>query len=709
MRLTADTNVLEAEGTQGSWRSTIEMSSKTFRMLIDEMYSNKIGSIVREIAANAEDSHIRAGAERRFFVHCPEVLDPTFFVRDYGVGMTEEVMTEVYIVVGRSDKEQTNTEVGMWGLGSKAPFAYSDQYAITCYDGEYARHYGYGIDEKGSPILYLMEKEPSIEPRGVRISLAVESNDFPAFHKAIQHTWIAHNGGFDTNIGTAGLIKTSYDGEGWTCLERNDALSGQWYARQGCVIYPIDPQHVRYPNGYRSKEVYILDCPIGTVQITPNREAIQYAPEVVAYLTQRVEGLKAGLRDAIWNAIKDIGPVADFFAAATARKPEWLTLDFVHPPTGLTRPVVDIKPPSILFEATFNAQGRWDFSTKTTIPLGSNAGVVMWDIDDISALLDPSRDGALTGVSSNAWLSKSELRRLSRFARAFLEARQLRSGIFVMNCAWNEDFWRLCFPTAQRTKISFDTLREAVPRRIAPPKVEQKQPIKGIALAKAAGEQKPVFEIGPDDVEGAAWVSSDQYRRHAIGLFKWAKRYGIKALYICAPATSQVVKAAGVPKMVDYVAAILAESQLSLLDLWWFKQELAHHGLKGYVNFLRRLREKAPKTYAKLLAADGAYSAIAAGIDHLLPIKVDDLNDDDVKIISCLMWPDETLGSHKPDFPDSLKKTSEITKSLAASYHNPTVRFVTDISNTTDPQKLKALASALLQLQKLVPPTQSFN
>ena len=77
----------------------IAMNAKAFRVLSDNMYQDKIGSIVRELSCNAADSHTMAkNTDRAITIHVPDQFEPWFTVRDYGVGLSPESITNVFCV-----------------------------------------------------------------------------------------------------------------------------------------------------------------------------------------------------------------------------------------------------------------------------------------------------------------------------------------------------------------------------------------------------------------------------------------------------------------------------------------------------------------------------------------------------------------------------------------------------------------------------------
>jgi len=709
MRTATEANVLEVGGDMSARRSTIKMSKKTFRMHIDGIYSEKIASIVREIAANAFDSHIRAQQDRPFFVHCPNVIEPTFFVRDFGTGMTDQVMGEIYIVLGESDKDMTDDEVGMWGMGSKSPFSYSDQYNITCYDGVEARFYGYGIAEDGVPTLYLMHTEPCDEPRGVKIGFAVETKDFPAFEKAIEFTAIGHNNAFETNLTLPQLGTPVFTGEGWSAYKGMPrSMPTQWYARQGCILYPIEHAEVARPaQNYNDQTTFILDCPIGTIQVTASRESISYTEEVLTFLKARINQTLEEVTEGVWSQVRDIDSVVDFYNKVAEIKPSFINSPFVHPLTGLTSPNLTAAWPTIFHKTAFT-NGRWEFSIVPSLSLTTGVPEKVYVLEDYTALLDPSRD---PDESLSAGFSKSEQRRIARFTRAYLESLNITSGLFMLGTQeWTPRFWKACLPKADVTRITFDELRKAVPRRLAPVTVETKAPLRGVALAKAAGEQKPVFNIKPpEEGEVFAWVSSEQYRRQASSLFKLAKRLKITALYICAPQAQEQVVEAGIKHMRVELEAYFVTNGTTLAE-WYYTSNMIHdYSVKNYVGFLRKLQKADSKSYTRLANGKGELSTVARGIKRLLKFSVAEFADDERKALESLLT-DDNGKAYKPDQPVSIKGFTTAVKVLKENYYaNLSLKFATNLEQVSNADQLSRAVTAILSLQALFPPTEKMK
>lgn len=704
MLVASKVNDFQTGGALNARKSTMELSAKTFKMQIDSIYSDKTGAPVRELASNAWDSHLRAGVDKPFYVQVPTPLNPEFAVRDYGGGMTDAIMENVYIVLGRSDKEQTNNEVGMWGLGSKSPFAYTDQYTISCYDGETVRHYGYGLAEDEIPTLYTMDIQPCTEPRGVRVAFAVESRDFQAFEKAVRLIAVAHENAFETNIKLAEKSDCIFKGDNWYTLT-DSVLPVGWYARQGCVIYPIDRNQIKQPDsGWDTKYRFILDCPIGTVKITPSRESIEYTEEVIDYLKVRVADVVDTVKDAIWEKVKSIESVQAFFAKAAELKPAFVSIDFKHPKTGLSSAMLNATAPQAMFLVSRQDGGRWAFDQPTSLQIddkNNRAGRRYLVMDDAMGFLDPSRGDITT--SFTAWLSTSEQRRLARFARSYMEKNNLTDVALLLNYKHDASFWTACFPKATVETITFETLRDAMPRRIVPPATTMKPPIRGLALAKAAGEQKPVFEVNVSGALKYGWISSAQHRRQAGALFRLAKRFDVDALYIAAPQVQHLMTEAGIPHLREAIDKSLIAQGNSFSDWYYAKDALTHYAIKPFIEYLKGLIAN-PTAYDRLVKGSGPYSSVAQHLRRLLLIPESEVKDEEKRALDALLV-DEHDTVIRPPRPPEAAALSKILTYMESTpfYANPAHGIFNNLARAGSKSEALKLVNLILYLQKNFP------
>jgi HSP90 family molecular chaperone len=189
MRLLATNQNVEISGSEGSRSFSIEGSAKAFLILSDTLYSNKIRAVVRELSTNAYDSHIDAGcADKPFDVYLPTSLEPSFKIRDYGIGMSHEDCMTLYTTYFRSTKNNSNDSVGCLGLGSKSPFAYADSFTVESFFNGTKRVYT-GYKNTNGPQFDLMHQEDTDEPNGICVIVPVQRYDNSSFLSEAKHVY----------------------------------------------------------------------------------------------------------------------------------------------------------------------------------------------------------------------------------------------------------------------------------------------------------------------------------------------------------------------------------------------------------------------------------------------------------------------------------------------------------------------------------------
>ena len=77
--------------------------------IIEKKDTNPIQSIIREILSNAIDANIAAGVQKPVQVHFANPVEPVFYIKDFGIGMTEEEIIKVFGTYGASNKRNDNS------------------------------------------------------------------------------------------------------------------------------------------------------------------------------------------------------------------------------------------------------------------------------------------------------------------------------------------------------------------------------------------------------------------------------------------------------------------------------------------------------------------------------------------------------------------------------------------------------------------------
>ena len=293
-------NVLESNALSESSAFKIARTPHMFNILSSGLYSDKIRAVLREIGCNAMDAHIMNGTpERPILVKLPSTFDKTFFIQDWGPGLSHEEIIGMYTVYGWSNKQNSDEVTGAFGLGSKSPFAYTLQtkenstgFTVESVKNGIKRIYSCFINEEGSPEVGLLFETKEIDPswtHGLKVSFSVQEKDIAEFQSKAQSVfkWFKVPPQFQGANFTLGKEKQSY--KYWSSTYALPVSAG---AYDSCVImgnvrYPIDVRSINSSQKFTPIEQYLIDNGIvlflemGSVMMTPSREHLEYTPKTI--------------------------------------------------------------------------------------------------------------------------------------------------------------------------------------------------------------------------------------------------------------------------------------------------------------------------------------------------------------------------------------------------------------------------------------------
>ena len=114
-----EANIQEEGKAQDTIGMSLDLDSAQvlMQMLSKNLYSDAIGSTIRECASNALDSHRRAGNNDPIIVSFSTTRDGNyeFSVEDFGIGLDADDVKNIISKYGKSTKRNSNTELGMMG------------------------------------------------------------------------------------------------------------------------------------------------------------------------------------------------------------------------------------------------------------------------------------------------------------------------------------------------------------------------------------------------------------------------------------------------------------------------------------------------------------------------------------------------------------------------------------------------------------------
>lgn len=287
----------------------ISNSAEFFQILSSTLYSDQMLAVVRETTCNAWDAHVESG---RTDMPIQITVDSTkVVIRDFGHGIHHDNMGPIYGIYGASTKKNDGLQTGGFGLGCKAPFAYTDHFQVTS-------------NHAGTKTIYSMSKssaqvggKPAIIPitsfatedTGLEVSINIKREDMPRFLKLFR--LIVRNGEMNAEINGKLAEVTPYSKakNGFVILSRTpmheENTSSRICVRYGNVIYPLtahaelkDYQALtsmldRMPrsNGYNNDNTLVLLAPPHSISVTPSREALSMQEHTINTVNKLIKNL----------------------------------------------------------------------------------------------------------------------------------------------------------------------------------------------------------------------------------------------------------------------------------------------------------------------------------------------------------------------------------------------------------------------------------
>ena len=183
MQIAQDTNVLETNAKFE--RQNFGVGDMAIVMeLLSKLYANPIQTLTQEYICNGRDANRESKTKKPLEITVPTRFSPTLKIRDYGLGLTPERISSVFLLYGNSTKRTNNKQTGGFGIGAKSAWSYTDSFNITTYVDGIMRTY-IAHKSSGSGNLDLISEVKTSEPNGTCIEIAVKQNDTSLFKKAV--------------------------------------------------------------------------------------------------------------------------------------------------------------------------------------------------------------------------------------------------------------------------------------------------------------------------------------------------------------------------------------------------------------------------------------------------------------------------------------------------------------------------------------------
>lgn len=295
MKYQTEKTPTKAVGMQDSRNFHYQFNATMFKTL-SEAYSDPIRAVVRELMCNASDAHVMAGTtDKRIEIHLPTTHEPFFEIIDYGTGMDDQEINDLFTMYGGSNKRNNNETIGALGIGSKSPYAVTTLYTVTATKDGITRTYTATVEDKDGegdmPVLLPgVVKETPKAPNGVRVQFSVPENRIWEYeNKARIALEFFEKESYKINLVNFTPHKQSYvlKTDMWG-LRREAKTAAHGYACRavmGKVQYAIPAIDESRTNSIQKKILEMpldLFFPLGSLSFAPSRETLKMNDKTTA-------------------------------------------------------------------------------------------------------------------------------------------------------------------------------------------------------------------------------------------------------------------------------------------------------------------------------------------------------------------------------------------------------------------------------------------
>ena len=304
----------------------IKATPVIFKLMSKDIYRDKIMAVVRELITNAVDAMVEAGTieTMQYKLFVPNSTTPEFYVRDYGTGLDDEGVKAIY-TYGDSSRNKDNNFTGAFGIGAKAPFAYTNKFYIEAFKDKVKRSYEAFLVE-GVPVIKKTNEEPTEELNGVKVTVPVKDGDHCDFFERVAKffKFYKHIPASNVNIesirakfecfmaypdeenpvyaltndySTVHIVMGGIDYTAMSLYDFKDRVYGKWNYNDYGLISRIN------------KSLYIF-APLGKYPVLPSREEIDLSSERAFQMLKedylRIESMVAqNLRNKFYTDIEE--------------------------------------------------------------------------------------------------------------------------------------------------------------------------------------------------------------------------------------------------------------------------------------------------------------------------------------------------------------------------------------------------------------------
>jgi len=345
MKLQQQHHVDEVIGVQKQHKFKITDGSQAIIMdSLINLYSDPIGSIVREITSNCIDANrerdlklegkipMEAEDDKSFWSNkqtvCIEYItkntilgvDECMMFHDYGCGLSQKRVQDVFTTFGASTKRDNNYEIGGFGLGAKSPLAYADTFYVSSRHNGTETYYMIYRNNDNVPHMDQVYQAATDQQNGTTIIVPIKQRyDASDFSSAISNQLAFFDNIVLKNVEEGiGRVRNYYHKKSVTeetnsYIITNDGADPCLLV--GRVRYPINWDLLKGVDKYDYNASVAFKFQIGVLDLVPSREEIRYTPKTITLIQTALNDVRKQFKDDLSSRYSNLTDYIEYLLA----------------------------------------------------------------------------------------------------------------------------------------------------------------------------------------------------------------------------------------------------------------------------------------------------------------------------------------------------------------------------------------------------------
>lgn len=276
---------------------------------LTNLYKDPELAVIREYYTNGLDAHAAAKITKPVEVKLPTWDDPSYIVRDFGIGMSKEDLKEIYSKYGESTKLDTNDELGAFGLGAKSGLTICTQFTVVSVKNGMKATALVSKSETGANTVNVISNVPTTEGNGTTVQIPVKSKMYEFVTKAHKFFAFSKPGtvlvdGRQPEYAFDKSQKIENPADPDMQIYVQPKSDGESYVLMGPVPYALSQAEIEASLGrlgvvanrgfVRMPKFFIV--PIGSVHLTGAREGLRFSDQTNAVVDAHMSFLVNDLK-----------------------------------------------------------------------------------------------------------------------------------------------------------------------------------------------------------------------------------------------------------------------------------------------------------------------------------------------------------------------------------------------------------------------------